>query len=717
MKNFSQVYGALRRRNRRQYALLAGCCFFSVLLITAYASMMRAPTILSILPEGGDSRKQVMMVFVLAVIGCGVFPTYASSLFFRQKSRETGIFLALGATQKQLKGELTRELALLSFGSCAAGAVLGAPLAWAVWQVFRALVVDTEEMALTFSPQSYLLALAFSLFVIVMLFLLGGRSIRRTNIMDIVQESHRSEPIRDVSRWYGPVGIALLAAGGFLGYMAPSFFILVLHWYPPEGLTAVFYLPALAGLYMILLHTVVNGWSGQKHQNKDLISTSQMRFQGRQTVRNMLVMTLLIAGAYFASFYTPMLGTGAMMGYDARPVDYEYHFRNDQDLPGEDEVRALAEDCGVTITSWAEAPMLRLGVDGWESVEEDGAVGTTWHAEYRELLTSQLFLPESGYNTLTGEHVDLAPGTVAGIFDSTGSGRSVFAGDATLLTNTVTGKILSVTAVERLRNDILFGRYVMDDGDYAAMAEGLPAEWRETTVAFNVENCADTYEFAKALFHEIVDRSGLEVAQLDAWDPVRKQIAEDSGEAYVFDRENLAEHGFEPIDYAQRDSFAFRSTWQYMPQFRVLDKADFVKTTAVFLTLFIFIALICFAAVIVIAFTRCMTIALINRRIYDDLRHLGAPNAYLYRSVRSQVKRVFFVPAVTGTTLIYAFYAMIMYFNDNRITDTEIAGLAVCLGVIAAVSALLYLVYRLTLNKVCAALDIRAGKWALHIGA
>ena len=68
MTTFSQVYAALRQKNRGQYALLAGCNFFSVLLITAYACMMRAPSILSVLPEGGDSRKQVMMVFILAVI-------------------------------------------------------------------------------------------------------------------------------------------------------------------------------------------------------------------------------------------------------------------------------------------------------------------------------------------------------------------------------------------------------------------------------------------------------------------------------------------------------------------------------------------------------------------------------------------------------------------------------------------------------------------------
>ena len=185
--------------------------------------MMRSPTVLTILPEGGDSRKQVMMVFVLAVLGCAVFTTYASGLFFRQKSREIGTFLALGATRHQLKTELSKELALLSLGSCAAGALLGVPLSWGIWQIFRTMIVDTEEMVLRFDAQAYLFALAFSVFVILMLFLMGWRSIRRTNIIDIVQESHKSEPIRAVPRWYGPVGVLLIALGGFLGYFMPSF--------------------------------------------------------------------------------------------------------------------------------------------------------------------------------------------------------------------------------------------------------------------------------------------------------------------------------------------------------------------------------------------------------------------------------------------------------------------------------------------------------------
>lgn len=114
MKTFSEVYSKLRKNNKKNYLLLMGCCFFSVLLITAYVTMMRSPTVLNVLPEGGDSRKQVMAVFVLAVVGCGVFTTYASGLFFRSKSKETGVFMAMGASKRQLKELLAKELVLIA---------------------------------------------------------------------------------------------------------------------------------------------------------------------------------------------------------------------------------------------------------------------------------------------------------------------------------------------------------------------------------------------------------------------------------------------------------------------------------------------------------------------------------------------------------------------------------------------------------------------------
>lgn len=49
-----------------------------------------------------------------------------------------------------------------------------------------------------------------------------------------------------------------------------------------------------------------------------------MQFQGRQTVRNMLVVTVLVAGAYFASFYTPMMMTSSQAALKNREADYQF---------------------------------------------------------------------------------------------------------------------------------------------------------------------------------------------------------------------------------------------------------------------------------------------------------------------------------------------------------------------------------------------------------
>ena len=63
----------LRKLDYHQARLYLFCNFISLMLITAYSIMMMAPTVLEVLPEGGDSRKQMVAIFVLAAVGCGEY--------------------------------------------------------------------------------------------------------------------------------------------------------------------------------------------------------------------------------------------------------------------------------------------------------------------------------------------------------------------------------------------------------------------------------------------------------------------------------------------------------------------------------------------------------------------------------------------------------------------------------------------------------------------
>ena len=67
---------------------------------------------------------------------------------------------------------------LIALTTCVLGVLCGVPLAIGVWQIFRKFIVDTQQMSFTFDAQALLFALAFSVYVVVMLFFMGSRFIK-----------------------------------------------------------------------------------------------------------------------------------------------------------------------------------------------------------------------------------------------------------------------------------------------------------------------------------------------------------------------------------------------------------------------------------------------------------------------------------------------------------------------------------------------------------
>ena len=693
MKDIRAVFSALRKNGKGQYKLLSGCLFFGSLLITAFCMMMYSPTVQNTLPQGGDSRKQVMMIFILAVIGCAAFSVYASGLFFRYKSRETGVFLALGLSRKTLSQQLRREVIQLAVASCGAGLILGTPLCWLIWSLFRLSLVDTPEMALIFDLRAYLIPLAFLLFVLIMLLVMQKRFLARVNVLDIIQESHRAEPVRAVPRWYGWGGILMIAIGCLLGYFVPSFCVRVLHWYAPAIFTAPFYLPALIGLYWVLLYTVVGGWHRGKNRYTHLIESGMMQFQGRQTVRNMLVVTVLVAGAYFASFYTPMMIVPGRAEIENRPVNYQFFYRADQDMITKSEIEEMASDFGAKVIDYVEMPSASLAIDGEAEVETEGPLGTTYTKEYREVFLEHRFFSVSSWNALTGDDLVLEPGECAATLDYYGDIL-----DISLVTNPVTMQQLSVTTLpEPLPSELFQDIFVLTDEDYASITQGLTPDWQEVQVLFNAEN--DSYAFSKALLHSIVAHSGPETAIFDGYDRISRMNAHKAGEEYWGDQ--VEELNLPVIDLSQPDTSDFQLNWLYMPKFQALDDGNFLSNFAVFLLLFVFVAILCFGAVGVILYTRSQTLMLSNAWVYEDLRKLGASNRYLKKTVQGQIKRVFFSPILIGTVLMLGFYTLILLANggDMVLDQNERMSLSVCLLVVAAMSAVFHGFYRFTLNK------------------
>ena len=695
----NQLERKLQKADQKQSYLYLFCNFVSLLLITSYAAMMFSPTVLLILPEGGDSRKQVTMIFVLALFGCVVFTVYASGLFFRKKSRQLGTLMALGASRKRLAPGLFREVLILSSVSSLLGIVAGFPFVYLLWNGFRLFIVDTDEMRLRLDYRCLLLSAVFFVLVVAFSCVTAYRYLRRTNIIDVVHEEHKNEPVKELDRWCGPVGILLIFAGAVCGYEAPSVYMNLFSAYPTE-LISIFYAPVFVGLYMVMLHSVVHGWARKrKHPYKNIISRSMMKFQGKQTVNNLLVSTVLIAGSAFAIFYIPMLSVGQILDVHSRPFDYCYHYRMDQTALAQEEITALASAHTLSIKDFRQSPYLILGMDAIVQRED----GRRFHMEHVDLCESVKVLSESGFYALTGEQIVVPSGEYRVVSTSTESDAYYYTSTGTFLTNMVTRETIPAKFGGYTHYDFLAGPpgyYLINDGDYAAIARGLTPDWLGTVAFFNIDG-EDSYAFAQDFFHTLVSCFGPECEYAYYYDRVAKIAAEEAGEIYWGDTDSMSKISFDAPDASD-----FRLYWAYMPKIRILDQNDFLRSFAVYLMMFLFISIICTLAALIISYTRCMTIALNNRYVFDDLRRLGAPPAFLVREVKSQAGTVFRMPSVVGMTAMYLLYAMLMFGNDGQLVMGEIAGLGACLIILLVMACIVYVVYRVTVRKMCRELEI-----------
>lgn len=698
--NMKQMERKLQRADRKQSRLYLFCNFMALMIISAYSALMLSPTVQKVFPEGGDSAKQMYMIFVMTLVGCVVFTIYALGLFFRHKSGQLGVLMALGASRKRLAPGLFREVIFLSGVSAIAGTAAGFPFVWIIWHAFRLFLVDSSDMVLTFDFRCLFISLLFLLSVVGFACLTAWRYLKKTNIMEVIREEHINEPVKEPGRWCGPVGFLVLLTGAVLGYGAPWACHAWFSMYPPAWVS-VFYAPVFVGLYMIMLHTVVHGWkSHRKNPYKNIISRSMMKFQGKQTVNNLLVVTLLIAGGCFAIFYLPTNGISAVLRYASLPYDYFYKYQADQNVPDRTKVEALGKEYDLSLKDWNECDYVTLGMGGMTNIEEEDSL--RFHVEYVPMLQEAMVLSEDAYRMITGQEVDVAPGTYRCLNDQEETSLYVN-NSAKELTNMTTRKVLATEFAGYLHYDHLAEEIpccVLDNADYALISEGLTDDWRGRFAAFNVDG-KDSYPFAVAFYHLFVSSFDPSCERICFYDRVQKIRENEEGQEYWGDTDEMTK-----ISYELSDSFAFRTYWVYMPSFRILNQNDYLRNMAVMFMMFLFIFIVCMITALVVCHTRCQSIALNNRYIFDDLKKLGASPAFLDKEVRSQCTNVFKMPALVGTSAMFLLYAMILYANDGRLLQTEWAAIGLCLCIIAVIGGVIYAVYRSTVKAIKGQLKI-----------
>ena len=680
----NKVFAKLQKGGKVNYAQIKSCFTFAMVLISTFISIVMNSAVKDVLPQGGDSIKQVYMIFGIALIGCLVFTVYAGGLFLRYKSKEIGVFLALGAQKKQLSKSLYNDLLGIIINGICLGIIIGTFFAFLILKFFQlTLSVGIERVSLL-SLSGITVSLLFGCIVGACILILAARFMRRTNIIDIMNEERKNENLKkDIDQKYLVRGIGSLILGlVIIGVLIPVFTRVtgrVL-----GAWTNVFFLLVILGIYRIMVYSISVHKRGNNPQiyYKNIIPYGMLKFQGSSIVKNMLVVTLLIICSLFACLYTPTKYIVEQNMIRQSPVDFSMSYLHDTDNLKQEDIFQLAKKNGVEIIEYHEIEFIRLlgsGVNR-DNIDDKGNV----IQEYEKQRFYYCFMSVSQYNEITGEQISIDNGHYRLLVDSNmyENMYNKF-DDLDYVENPYTNQSMDLEYDGNAEGNGLvdkdgfqsLSRYVINDQDYKALGQGLPEDRQLSNVIFNVQDIDASYPFALELYKSFCDNASPNMMHLTYYDEHQEEVNIGIDGYYGYG-DSITVNAGHPEEYPD---------WKYVPNFKILEMKNGFLSFAVFYLLFIVVTIICFAAVGVISYTRSITIAVSNKETFNDIRKLGANEDYLKRVLRKLIKNVYVLPTLIGCLAMLIWYPLTLWQNDGHLTTGEMQivmiEILLCVGV------------------------------------
>ena len=688
------LFTKLKKYNKGNYRQFSFCYALSVILVSTLTLFMLSPFVQSRLPIGGDSRKMLYMVYAVAVLGCVLFIIYATGLFLRFKSREVGIFMALGTPKRVLAKTLTKEIVLLILKLGIAGIIIGGVIAFVFGKVYEGFVQSATGDSFSLPLTGFIGSFLFVTITVCIVMGMAVRFLKRANLIAILNEERRTEPIKkNVDTKYLVWGIILIAVG-LLGGLIIPYIVSTMLKRSLSGFPYIFYVLVFIGLYRVMVYSIAVHKKGRHPQKyyKNLISFGMMKFQGISVVRNMLIVTLLIAGSLFAIFFSATNLIQGLGSAASEANDISYRYLGDAEKLTQEQVEKLAEDYQVGIDNYREAEFLRLLGSGVsrENYDKSGKL----IEEYRKQDYIKNFISADEFERVTGIAVNVQPGMYQYISREGNNENYWFLpDDLDLVQNPDSGLQKPLSYAGTVEYSSFFyhygqdgnANYILNDEDYAELEKGLSDEMHMTHILFDLSDTGDTYGFSKDLYARYCNSVSDSMKKMSAYDEYRE--ATDSEYSYS-----------EPVEI-EPERLGMEIDWKYAPVFVPIQEKSFVQSYATLLLIFIFVAIVCLVSAGVIGYTRSITVAIKSKSVLMDVKKLGADRTYLNRVLKEQVKKVYVLPTIVAVVLMFVYYTLTLWQNDGTITLNEYPMIAVNVLTCLAVCIYQYVLYRYSLKK------------------
>ncbi len=642
------------RKNRRLYLPYLLTCIGTVMMFYLVAFLSGSGTVASL--KGGRTITAMMGlgVWVLALFSL-LFLFYSHSFLMRRRKREFGLYNVLGMGKRNIGRVLLWETLTVFGVSVSAGLLLGIGFSKLAELGLVNLIHGDVTFRITVSMRAVWLTVAVFGCIFLLQFLNGLRQIRFSGTMSLLRSENSGEKVPRANWVFAVLGVLIL--GGAYG-------IAVSVQNPVAALTLFFVavLMVIVATYLLLISgsvTLCRALQKNKryyYRPSHFVSVSSMVYRMKRNGAGLASVCVLATMVLVMVSTTISLYAGledSLAARYPREVNLVFSSYTDTSVLRKEEaetlyarVKASMEEAGGTVKDvralrFAQVSAVRRGTELRFPAEESLEV-------LPDSLCALYLIPVEDYNTLCGQNVTLG-----------GEEALVYA--------------------------------------YRTSWEG--AEISLNGIVYSVRDTVKKFTVSGDVSASVYPCLVLVVQDVEAaLEPFEEEVNRaDFRLAYELDFDcGLSDSALEPTIRRNRDVWLEDRNLGISWECRELNRADFYGMYGGLLYLGVILSVVFLAAVVLLLYYKQITEGYEDQPRFAIMRNVGMTLPEIRRSIRSQMRTVFFLPLVgAGLHLVFAFPMVEKLLHLSGLTNTGLFA-AVTAGC-SLVFALFYLLtYRIT---------------------
>ena len=582
-----------------------------------------------------------MMIVIVGLFAI-FFVTYAHSSFNKSRSKEFGLYLTLGMTNKDIGRLIKIENSIIIFLSLTAGLITGTIFS----RLFFLIVVNLlnlEGIKFALSYKSYLLTILIFLFVFTLVIMMGRRMARKLEVARMLKGNKSNIELKKYNPFIGTSGI-VLTVSSLIG------FDLILK---KQLFSDLPFLPlimiglSILGFYLTIAHlgsTLI--FFSKRFRNKyfnNIININEVQNKFSQYKKILFIMTLLtIIVIYFIGMTYSSYSITSKFARNEFPYHLMYVVQQDDQKIVQKKFNDIVSNSNdIKVTEQKKLDYI------------EGRIYKTTNGK-KGWFGSVEVISENGFNKISNQRLDIKSGEAVTLVKLTEPERNQWFNDK-MIKMQMGEKVYEFEFKKELTQMLInqskrTSRFmvIIDTGDYKELQKTVRSD---KIGVFNLTNFSD-------------------------W----KNAAPVSQKLFAFMEDSL--------NYQQNDSKLVR--------YEVATRIEFFRAIkeqyGIFLFLMSFIGLLFFVSSGSVLYLKLFTDIDRIKIKYKKLFRIGISNKEIKRTISKELSLVFFAPLVLGSGLGLVF---IMISTTNFALQGElILNTLVVAGIYGILQYIFYIIAR-----------------------